>query len=307
MIRFSVVIPVHNGEREIKRAIDCVLTQSYEYYELIIVNDGSTDETETILKSYIERDDVTIINCKNGGPSKARNIGVKHARYEYVAFLDADDFWVNTHLANIANLIVANPNYPIYASGYSRIDGYEVPTEAHIFQSKTDLTYRKYNLSRYLLNRLLGRRIAWTSAVVVSRLHFLEINGFDEKYMHGEDQGLWLQLVARKGLIKSNNRTAYYIHTNEGLSSKPVLKIDGVMNVINQMLDTQSHPIITKILLFELYNRYAIAHLIGSIHRKDEESFKFFSEVSRKTIFYFIKRAAYIYFFKTRQIFSRKA
>src|SRR5574344_1434815 len=99
----SVVIPLYNKERYIERAIRSVLNQSFQDFEIIVVNDGSTDQSVTIVKD-INDSRIRIINQKNGGVSSARNKGISEAKYAIVAFLDADDVWKENHLEVIVEL-----------------------------------------------------------------------------------------------------------------------------------------------------------------------------------------------------------
>ena len=89
MSKISVIIPVYNGEKYIQRCVDSVLNQTYSDIEIIVINDGSTDNTENILKSY---SNIVLINKENEGVSKARNTGLSLAKGDYVYFCDADDY-----------------------------------------------------------------------------------------------------------------------------------------------------------------------------------------------------------------------
>ena len=88
MPKFSIIIPVYNVEQYIKKCLDSVINQTYKNYEVIVVNDGTKDNSMDIVKNY----DVKIVNQKNAGLSAARNTGVKHASGEYIVFLDSDDY-----------------------------------------------------------------------------------------------------------------------------------------------------------------------------------------------------------------------
>jgi len=89
---FSVVIPLYNKERSVKNTIESVLNQTFQDFEVIVVNDGSTDNSLEVVKSFND-ERIRIINQKNSGVSSARNRGIKEAKYEWIAFLDADDLW----------------------------------------------------------------------------------------------------------------------------------------------------------------------------------------------------------------------
>ncbi len=105
----SVIIPVYNGEKFIQDAIESVLAQTYKDYEIIVVNDGSTDNTEEVLKPYIDKRLIRYFYQENKGVSAARNKGIREARGEYIAFLDADDVWVDVHLQNSVDALFSHP------------------------------------------------------------------------------------------------------------------------------------------------------------------------------------------------------
>ena len=106
---FSVIIPVYNGEKFIENAINSVFSQTYSDFELIIVNDGSRDNTAAVLEKYADNSKITVIPQKNGGVSVARNNGISNARGSHLVFLDADDVWEPYHLETMANLIEKYP------------------------------------------------------------------------------------------------------------------------------------------------------------------------------------------------------
>jgi len=106
-IAISAVIPVYNGERYIARAIDSVLRQTYPAEEIIVVDDGSRDGTESVVRGYGEK--VLYIRQEQGGASAARNAGIRAARGEWIAFLDADDIWLEERLARQAEVLEKEP------------------------------------------------------------------------------------------------------------------------------------------------------------------------------------------------------
>ena len=94
MPKYSIIIPVYNSEKYLKKCIDSVLNQSYDDYEIIAINDKSNDNSEKILKEYGNKINLHNVKEKNGvGPSHARNIGIKMAKGDYILFLDSDDYY----------------------------------------------------------------------------------------------------------------------------------------------------------------------------------------------------------------------
>jgi len=90
--KISIIIPSYNRQNLLPKAIDSLLGQTYPYFEIIIVDDGSTDNTRTVLKKYLD-DRIRYVYQENGGPAAARNRGIKEARYSLLAFLDSDDWF----------------------------------------------------------------------------------------------------------------------------------------------------------------------------------------------------------------------
>jgi len=121
MIKFSVVIPLYNKEEEIRETIQSVMNQSYAADEIIVVDDGSTDNGANVLKENFQ-DSIKLISQKNMGVSSARNRGILEAKNEYICLLDADDLWETEFLEEIAKLIKLFPKAVFYATSHKNID-----------------------------------------------------------------------------------------------------------------------------------------------------------------------------------------
>ena len=93
MKKVSVIIPMHNAEKTIKRALDSLMNQSYANIEVVVVNNNSTDKSINIAKTYLNKLELKLLNEKNSGPSYARNNGIENSSGEYIMFLDADDYF----------------------------------------------------------------------------------------------------------------------------------------------------------------------------------------------------------------------
>ena len=106
MPKFSVIIPVYNVEKYIRRCITSVINQTFKDYEIIVINDGSTDNSIEIAKEF----PVKIINSPHVSVSEARNLGVKKAKGEYILFLDSDDYWDNDLLKKLTKSLKNNPD-----------------------------------------------------------------------------------------------------------------------------------------------------------------------------------------------------
>ena len=114
-IKFSVIIPLYNKKKYIRKAIDSVLNQSYQNFEIIVANDGSTDDGDKEVLA-LHNDRIKLISQKNSGVSAARNLGIDNSSSEYLVFLDADDTWEPEFLNELYSLIVKYPDMGIYAT-----------------------------------------------------------------------------------------------------------------------------------------------------------------------------------------------
>lgn len=185
-MKVSVVIAVYQGESTIERALESVFSQRLEDdFEVIVVDDGSTDATAEILGRYAGR--LTVIRQPNAGAGAARNVGVAHARGDYVAFLDADDLWLEGKLETTAGVLDKRPEVVLVYS-----DGLSVEANgAVISQSFVPPEMAHAPAMGELLRRW------WPilpSAVVMHRRAFVESGGFCPELRAYEDPDLWMRV-----------------------------------------------------------------------------------------------------------------
>ncbi|MGJ8684764.1 MAG: glycosyltransferase [Nonlabens sp.] len=190
----SVVIPVYNGGEYLKEAIDSVLSQTYKEFELIILNDGSTDNSEEIILSY---DDSRIVYVKheNIGLSKTLNKGIQLAKGVYIARMDADDVCLPTRFEKQIEYLLKNPETVLLGGGIIRMDkdgkelAYDIP----------------YIGSSVIKKVLLNKGNAFKHPTVIFKKDVaIELGGYDEEInCFFEDYYLWSKMVNR-GLIVNN-------------------------------------------------------------------------------------------------------
>ena len=185
MPRVSVITPAYNAERFIREALDSVMAQTWRDFEVVVVDDGSTDSTREIVESC--DGPIRLIQQANAGPSAARNHGVREARGELVAFVDSDDLWLPEKLAEQVPLFDDEGEVGLVYCHCDRMtaDGRVVPTP-----------HPPRPQGRVFLDFLL-RNHCPTSGAVVRRDVFLECGGFPEDMIWAEDWHLWLR-IARK-------------------------------------------------------------------------------------------------------------
>lgn len=209
---FSVVIPLFNKELSITETIQSVLNQTFDKFEILIVNDGSTDKSLKMVEKF-DDSRIRIINQKNQGVSAARNKGIKESKYEWIAFLDGDDLWKNNHLETFVNLIEKYPNHLLFASSFE----YSIPREMHVNRPKMV----DYEVQDYFKEALTEHLIS-TDIVVINKTCF-ESDLFNIDFIRGEDLDLWARLANKFEIIKSNNITAVYrIDAENRSDTKPV-------------------------------------------------------------------------------------
>ena len=186
----SVVIPAYNAAGCIRRAVDSVLAQTYRDLELIVVDDGSTDGTLSLLNSY--GTSLRVVQKPNGGLSSARNAGIHTARGEYVAFLDADDWWQPEKLDRQVAWMRAHPEAVFCSTAARVVDA----------RGQTTGEWRCGSFRGTTLEAIFAANgyIAGSgSAVVARRDALLAAGGFDEALKSLEDIDMWMRLAAQGG------------------------------------------------------------------------------------------------------------
>lgn len=172
----SVVIPVYNGARYLREALESVFAQTYTDYEVVCVDDGSTDASIDILKGFGSR--IAFVQQRNAGGCAARNEGVRRSSGPYVAFLDQDDRWYPRKLEQQVKALDADPDAVLALCNSDRMD-----TEGRVLQVGATVTERPGLLTEPL-GRLIGEDQLLSSAIMVRREAFVRAGMFDEE-LHG--------------------------------------------------------------------------------------------------------------------------
>ena len=185
LISISVIIPTYNRRDFIIKAIESVLKQSFLPKEIIIVDDGSADNTSTVIKD-IFKDKIQLIRLdKNYGVSYARNIGVQHCSGEFIAFLDSDDLWITTKLKNQIQYLKNNPFFQILQS-----------EEIWIRNNKRINPCKHHKKKEgWIWDISLLRCMISPSSVLMTKALFLKFGGFNSSFVVCEDYDLWLKIT----------------------------------------------------------------------------------------------------------------
>jgi glycosyltransferase involved in cell wall biosynthesis len=237
----SVIIPTFNRSGVLLRAIHSVLNQSYKHFELIVVDDGSTDETERLLKPFIENQSIQYVRQDNKGVSSARNRGVSHASGEWLAFLDSDDEWLEDKLLHQIKFLNENFHLKIvYSDEIWMRNGVRV-NQKKIHQKK----------GGWIFAHCVAQCLIGPSSVLLSKNLFTEMKGFDESYEVCEDYDLWLKISSRYevGLIETPLIVKYGGHEDQ-LSTKffamDMWRLRALKNILNDDILSEEFRVLIK-------------------------------------------------------------
>ena len=193
-MRFSVVIPLYNKEHYIVNTINSVLSQTYQDYELIVVDDGSKDNSYEVAKT-IQSERMILFHQENQGVAVARNTGVENAKGEYVAFLDADDCWYPNYLEEISKLIDNFSESDIFVTAYRIVMGNEkYHFSAHLSDEPT-------LLPSYWITFKNAYDTVWTSATAIRRSAIEKAGLFTPGEKIGQDLDLWARVARNNPLV----------------------------------------------------------------------------------------------------------
>lgn len=208
MIKVSVVLTTHNGATRgyLKAAADSVITQTFTDYELLIIDDGSTDKTKDVCYQYLNHGNVQYIYQQNSGLAAARNTGIKAANGDYICFIDDDDVWKENKLKIQVSLLDKNKHISMTFTNLEFIDekGNVIGEQCHFAEGN-------------IFKKLLCENIVDAPSSVMIRREALNRSGLFKEWMKSaEDYELWLR-VAREHNIQSINEklVKYRIHQNK--------------------------------------------------------------------------------------------
>jgi glycosyltransferase involved in cell wall biosynthesis len=247
---FSIVIPLYNKENFIPKTLESVLAQNFSDFEIIVIDDGSTDGGPQMVKK-IEDPRVELLHQENQGVSTARNKGVSHAKGKYIALLDADDYWYPMHLEELKKLIELFPKAGLYCNSY------ELFFENGMTQKAVhDTDTNKPQLVPDYFEASSINAIAWTSAVCFSKKVFDEIGGFDMKIRSGQDVDFFIRAALKVKVAFNPVVTVRYNKTTENNLAKSHFN-EGRIYLLNKYkTEENQNPSLKKYLDL---NRYSVA------------------------------------------------
>jgi len=226
----SVIIPAYQCAAYIIQTLNSVLAQKFTRYEIIVVNDGSpdTDILERLLSPYMTS--IRYIKQENGGPSVARNRGIREARGKYVAFLDSDDLWLPHHLARQVELLEKDSSLGlVYSDSLLLKEDAPIATAFERTPQAQQVTFEALVSERCTIG---------TSTTVVARQSLLDAGGFDDNRRRSEDFDLWLRMAHRGSRMLYNTDVQVCHRQANGLASDHDVMRQSQIQVYEKVLST---------------------------------------------------------------------
>jgi len=248
MPKVSIIIPTYNRDKFITRALESVFNQTFHDYEIIVVDDGSTDNTPEILKKYDGK--IRTIRQNNQGISKSRNLGISQSNGKYIAFLDSDDYWVPEKLEEQVKILDSHPNVGIV---YARMP--------IVNEQGAQVGMKPAGISGKNFKELLE---VWgdlpTSSIMIRKECFDKAGVFDTSLATMEDIDMWIRIAKNYDLYEIENKVLAYYHRHEGQITKNKIKVfDGYVKIYTKIL--KIYPEAPRDLMLKriVMNKYLLA------------------------------------------------
>jgi glycosyltransferase involved in cell wall biosynthesis len=303
MVYFSIVIPLFNKAAYIENTLKSVLNQSYDNYEIIVVNDGCTDGSDTIVNNFKDYR-IQLYNQENQGAAVARNFGIDNAKYEHIAFIDADDIWMEDHLETLKKLIENFPNSGIYASRYQLI----FKNGKNYIPEFKDIPSNFCGIVPDYFSASLNYAVATSSSISVPKYIFEKIGHFKSKISSGQDSDMWIRVASKFPVVISNKVTASYLHYIENSLSKTPILDKKIKDFNDYKQEEEINPSLKKYL--DIYRmEYAMQYKIAGDIQKSKKLYQNIlkENISLKSKFlYYLPQWILIILLKTKKHLRNK-
>ncbi|MGL4662338.1 MAG: glycosyltransferase family 2 protein [Culicoidibacterales bacterium] len=293
----SIIIPSYQGEAYISRSIDSALQQTYTNIEVLIIDDGSTDNTKSVVKSYIENDKIQYIYKANGGLSDARNVGVSHAQGEYIYFLDSDDWIENDYIEKMINSALKN-NSDIVLSSIIMTDGKEETLRSDTFLNEIqDENVRNFYTPIHF-HPIMQNKLFKASLIKDNAMLF-------PLGLYYEDVYFFVQAFEKASVVSRCPSAHFYYFQHQASimkqTSKKLLDIERVFEQL--MIDTptlQQEKWFEYLCIRHLY----LASTLRAIHAKDKQLLKLVVTSHKQFIENYFPNWKHNPFLKQRELYN---
>lgn len=299
---FSVVIPLYNKEKYIAQTLENVLKQRFTDFEIIVVNDGSTDASGKIVKSLSDAR-ISYFSTANHGAAAARNFGIEKSTAPYIAFLDADDLWMQNHLEELKKLIDRFPQAGMYCNRYQLI--FENGSTYQPSFYGIDDTYEGVVEDYFAAS--LHYAVASSISVAVPKSIFSEIGNFKKYISSGQDTDMWIRIALHSKIIIGNKLTSSYLHYIEGSLSKTDILQKNIKRFDEYQDHEKSNLSLKKYL--DLYRmEYAMQYKMAGASK---ESKSLYNQISKENLsvkskaLYILPKGILLLLLKIKQLLRR--
>ncbi|MFC6877478.1 glycosyltransferase family 2 protein [Flavobacterium myungsuense] len=265
MSKFSVIIPLYNKEKFIENTLNSVLNQSFTDFELIIVNDGSTDTSQEKVLQYSDSR-IRYFYKENEGVSSARNYGISVAQSEYIAFIDADDYWLPDFLKEMLQNIYQFPNEKVFTAAFEIETLNKIIPAVYSIKKLNDCQVVNY------FEASKKESVIWSSCAVFHKSVFEKIGNFDANLKNAEDVDLWIRIGLIYPIVFNWKVLAKYVYDTNSLSKNYSYSVNPYF--FNKYIELEKSNLSLKKLLD--YNRFSIA--LKCKLNNDMSNFYFFYE-----------------------------
>ena len=211
MPHFSIIIPVFNKEIFVIKTIESVLNQTFTDFEMIIINDGSTDESEAHILAFKDNR-IQYFSKNNKGVAVARNFGIEKAKADYICFLDADDYWYPNFLETMHRFTSELPEQKVFATAI------EIETKNKTIPAHYSIPKKSnYEIVNFF-DASQKECVLWTSSVCIHKSVFEKVGLFDTKIKHGEDTELWIRIGLKYSIAFIWKILARYVYDKDSIS-----------------------------------------------------------------------------------------
>jgi len=260
---FTVIIPLYNKEQFIGSTLKSILQQHFTDFEIVIIDDGSTDNSVEKIKEF-DDERIRFYTKENGGVSTARNYGIEQAAADYITFIDADDYWYPDFLQQMHRNINRFPEQQVFSAAI------EIETEKNIIpaQYSIGITHDCEIVNYFDASSKMS--VIWTSCAVFHKSVFAAVGNFDVKIKSGQDTDLWIRIGLTYPVVFCRKILARYTFDSESLSNKP-MNLNQKLNFSKFSALEKENPKLKKFLDL---NRFSFA--IHSGLRGDTVNYKHF-------------------------------
>ena len=276
----SVIIPLYNKEKSIVSTIESVLSQTYKDWELIVINDGSTDNSLEVVKSFV--DGLQIVDCRlkilskeNGGVCSARNMGIEEAKGEYIALLDADDLWEKEYLTEQMRMVDDYSDAAMWGINFAETNNGKI-----VRRVPTGLPdgYRGYIYNYFEMPTRISDLFC-SSSVLIRKDVFDKVGLFDERIKYAEDSDMWFRIIATNKVAFYDRYMVFYQWDAE---NRAMTKQRDLRDFLPYIIDKYQEPIYRANQVFYRWvNRWAAVR-IKQIYFNDVDQYDAAKTASRK-------------------------